>query len=365
MHATGDNVRASSRPQNGIELSASARSSEIERIQVARGIACLLLVAYHVVGNQSTSGLQVDAESGYRIFTNFFTYIRMPLFTFLSGFVYAYRPVVRSEVSQFVRKKILRLYLPLMTAATVFFFGHWLSGDGTPPTRLAEIWRIYVFSYEHFWFLQALIIVFAVTMLAESVGGLSTLGRYLAVLIGSLLLFWYEPLDGIELFSFSQSVYLLPFFLLGIGANRFRCFFFSPTVIGLTIVAFLAGQSIHAYDVFELQGGTLDRRSILAIIVGFSTILLAIRWLPRQRLLAYIGGYSFMIYLYHPLFPAAIRIAGSSFEKVPLSALFWMGLAAGLAGPILMEMLVSRYRVARTLVLGQNKPPTMPPRRPF
>jgi glucan biosynthesis protein C len=348
-----NNVWTSTEPQ-AMKLGANVANAESERVQAARGVACVLLVAFHVIGSQDASGLQVAPDSGYRIFANLLTHVRMPLFTFLSGFVYAYRPVGRAELGPFALKKLRRLYLPMIFAATVFFFGHMLARDGVPPTRIAEIWRIYVLSYEHFWFLQGLMIVFALSLLLESLRALATFSRYLVALIGSLLLFFYEPLEGIALFSFSQAVYLLPFFLLGIGANRFREFFFSPAMLVATIAAFLAGLGVQAQDVLELHGDTQERRSMLALTIGFSATLLAIRWLPRPRLLTQIGGYSFVIYLYHPLFAAAVRIAAGSSEALPLSAVFWAGLAAGIAGPIAIELLARRYRVSRILVLGQR-----------
>ena len=57
------------------------------RVQSARGLACLLLVTYHVIGSDVDSGIHVDDESLWRYFTDLFLPIRMPLFTFLSGFV--------------------------------------------------------------------------------------------------------------------------------------------------------------------------------------------------------------------------------------------------------------------------------------
>src|SRR5690348_13562586 len=66
---------------------------ESARVQTLRGVACLLLVAFHAIGSASTSILHVPDDSPYRRFTNLFVHVRMPLFTFLSGLVYAYRPI--------------------------------------------------------------------------------------------------------------------------------------------------------------------------------------------------------------------------------------------------------------------------------
>ena len=70
-------------------------------MQTLRGIACLLLVAFHAIGSSSASGLHVADSSVYRHFTNLFVHIRMPLFTFLSGLVYAYRPLRPEQALEF------------------------------------------------------------------------------------------------------------------------------------------------------------------------------------------------------------------------------------------------------------------------
>src|SRR6185295_5386420 len=89
-------LRARSPPQvseRSIAMTAPA-PAESQRLQTLRGVACLLLVAFHAIGNHPTSGLHVADDSSFRFFANLFQYVRMPLFTFLSGFVYAYRPVL-------------------------------------------------------------------------------------------------------------------------------------------------------------------------------------------------------------------------------------------------------------------------------
>src|SRR6185437_1975062 len=66
---------------------------ESGRVQTMRGLACLLLVAFHAIGSTGASGLHVADDSAYRLFTNLFVHVRMPVFTFLSGLVYAWRPL--------------------------------------------------------------------------------------------------------------------------------------------------------------------------------------------------------------------------------------------------------------------------------
>ena len=84
------------------------------RVETLRGLACVLLVAFHVIGSHASSGLHVGEDSIYRQFANLFMHLRMPLFTFLSGFVYAYRPVTQAQTGAFAEKKLIRLLLPLL-----------------------------------------------------------------------------------------------------------------------------------------------------------------------------------------------------------------------------------------------------------
>ena len=51
-----------------------------------RRLAGVLLVLFHTIGNEPTAGMHVARDSGLHFFAHFFTYIRMPLFSFLSGF---------------------------------------------------------------------------------------------------------------------------------------------------------------------------------------------------------------------------------------------------------------------------------------
>src|SRR5262245_11728095 len=120
-------------------------SSESRRVQTLRGVACILLVAVHAIGNHPWTGLHVADDSGYRFFANLFQYVRMPLFTFLSGFVYAYRPVLPEGAFDFTRRKINRLLLPLICVTTLYFAAtRFAPADANGVLPFDQMWRIYV-----------------------------------------------------------------------------------------------------------------------------------------------------------------------------------------------------------------------------
>ena len=65
--------------------------------------------------------MQVGEGTFYRNLADLFAPLRMPLFTFLSGFVYAYFPVMTGRVAPFATKKLRRLGLPLLTLTTIYY----------------------------------------------------------------------------------------------------------------------------------------------------------------------------------------------------------------------------------------------------
>src|SRR5580765_5491876 len=147
-------------------LGSAAEREVSERIQSARGLACILLVSFHVIGNEPTTGLHVPQDSGLNFFAHLFSYIRMPLFSFLSGFVYAYRPVRESQGLQLAASKLRRLMIPMITAVTATYVltllheRHSAEIPSSFGAALGQLLPLYIYPYKHFWFLQALFLVF-------------------------------------------------------------------------------------------------------------------------------------------------------------------------------------------------------------
>ena len=84
-------------------------------------------------------------------------------------------------------------------------------------------------------------------------------------------------------------------------------------------------------------------------MIGISASLSALQLLPRLRLrlMEQIGGSSYPIYLYHPVFVAAAFAAVGTRIPLPTSLLFVIAGAVGLMGPMLLEQ-ASRADSART-----------------
>ena len=85
------------------------RPAKDPNIETLRGLAILLVVAGHVIGIDATGGMKVADDSLWRYLYASLQYVRMPLFTAISGWVYALHPVAAHEAGTFMFKKIFHL----------------------------------------------------------------------------------------------------------------------------------------------------------------------------------------------------------------------------------------------------------------
>ncbi len=163
-------------------------------IETLRGLAIILMVTGHVIGHAPDAGMQVDDDSFYRYFYYTLMFLRMPLFTVISGYVYALRPVVCTKELTFLSGKARRVLLPMIFVATLYYLlQHFVPGTNA-ETKLSEIWKIYFFSFSHFWFLQALFLVFIAITVIERFKLLHSFLNWLLLLVLSGLFFLFVPI---------------------------------------------------------------------------------------------------------------------------------------------------------------------------
>jgi peptidoglycan/LPS O-acetylase OafA/YrhL len=330
----------------------SAATQTVSSIDTLRGLACLLLVTYHVVGASSASGMRVADDSFYRtVLADVPLMVRMPLFTFLSGYVYAYRPVTLDTATTFLRGKVRRLLIPLVVAGSAFVLVQSVAPTNGEPIAVPDMWRIYIWPYAHYWYLHALLLIFGLMVLLDGFKLMQRPAAWAAVFAASV-----PPFLGAEslpsFLGIAQAAYLLPFFLCGVGAHRFRETItrrFRIVVLGAAVMLFVIAQIATAAD-WSLPH---DRHSVLALAVGVAGTLSLQLLNPRHRRLAQIGVYSYAIYLYHVFATAGTRWLLEKFtDNQPLHLI--AGLTLGVAAPIVVYVIAVRHPLSRVLLLGQK-----------
>ena len=325
--------------------------NKLRNITEIRGLACLLLVAYHVVGSPNT-GMRVGDGSLYRYAVDSFEFIRMPLFMFLSGLVYAYRPVESGRLAMFLMKKARRLMVPFIVVSTLFFLMQRAIIPSEAGINLPDLLGIYVFPYAHFWYLQALLIIVTLVGLLDAFRLIRGPKAFLALFAGAMaacLTVQFDP----NVFAINQAALLLPHFLMGVAVNRFRGLLQSRWTLPLVILGFAASVGFHQASLFHVIGVDYEWNSWVALLSGMGSAVLLLYVMPSSPQLRWIGRGSYTIYLYHPIFTAATRMALN-----PLGAddflIFTLSMAAGILGPIAVEALARIRPFTRVALTGQT-----------
>ena len=316
------------------------------QIDTLRGLACLLLVLYHVVGDSAGAGLKLPAEHGLSVFNHLVAFGRMPLFACIAGFVYALRPLL-GEVAQFIGSKMRRLLLPL------FFVG---SAFGLLRARMSGVTidadfllRMHLTSIDQFWFLKALFWIFLVIVVLERAGALRRPQGFAAVLAASALwfVFWKSP----DTFAISGAVYLMPYFLVGLALQRFA-------LGGRGSLAVAGGALLVAAALSWSAFGQPDNTATNAakLLWGCGLGFLLMRSRMRNEWLAWIGRESFAVYLFHVFFTAATTSALLAAGVRDVGVLLVAGLLMGVGMPMVVARIIRRSALLDLLLLGEKGP---------
>jgi len=311
-------------------------------IDTARGIACILLVTFHVIGNNLETGLHFEEGSNLRVVSDYLSYLRMPLFTFLSGMVYA-RRAFSGDVIGFIKGKARRLLLPMIFVGTIFAVLQKIV-PGT-NSQIDNIYLIHILPVSHFWFIESLFIVFFAVMLLEKNNVLSSPTGFCISFVASVALYLW--VGGSHYFSIKGAIYLAPFFLAGLAVGRFDINLNKarPYLLFLLVAIFIVLLSSDFLP---------ERRSLIALIIGVMFSFLIVRSGLSNKYLAYIGGFSYSIYLFHTFFTASSRILLQFLGLQMIEVFFVIGIMVGLLGPVLLEIAFGDKYFLRTALFGKR-----------
>lgn len=271
-------------------------------------------------------------------------YLRMPLFTFLSGMVYAAYPVTLRSSRSFIKGKALRLLLPLITVGSLFAAVQAYTPHANYKLPINEITLIWVKPYAHFWFLQSLFLIFIALVALEVSGSLRIKIRFLMVFAVSCVLFLLRH-NVSGMFSLDNALYLLPFFLAGVALRRFEALPETRFIYLLVCQAAALGLVAFVFNISTTQQG-------LNLSLGILAASLFVVCCPQMTLFRWLGAYSYSIYLYHVFGSAGSRIILSQLGLSNTLLLFCIGLVAGLTAGIVAHEICSRIPYVSRLFLG-------------
>jgi glucan biosynthesis protein C len=328
------------------------KTSKDLNMETLRGLAILLMVLGHVIGYSSEMGLKVKDDSPWRFVYYVLQYIRMPLFTVISGYVYAYKPLARfSSTRHFLGRKINRLLIPLVVVATLFFIVQYITPGTNAKVYIGDIWQIYFFPYGHFWFLQGMMVVFLIITALERTKLLNSLRSAAIVLAISAAIFLTDQ-PHIKFFSLNEVPFLLTFFILGLSLKRFYDAFFVKRTLIVSAVVFCTAM-VYQLSIFN-TGISALLNNTLTVLVGATSCILLIRYAIKNYRLIWLGNFSYGIYLFHVFGTAAARMI---LLKAHITNNFIHvigGLALGIGLPIILQLVIPRNSILALMFFGEK-----------
>lgn len=326
-------------------------------IEDLRVLATVLLVIYHVIGTPD-SGLRITGPHPLRIFADLLADFRMPAFAFIAGFVYALRPPTGRSFHAFAVGKLRRIAVPGVIAALIF---NALSAAMHLPRALppGSLWQLIVFPYAHYWFLQAILALFAIIGLADAL----TRHRAELFLLAFAILLTASDLRGPALLSLDFAIHLAPFFIIGICFCRHSAWVAQQrrplSVLALLLITLWLGWT--ALDYASLADLPRGVRHLRALMFGTSLCTLILFFWPHRAITKPLGRLCFTIYLYHILGTAGMRMLLHMLDIQSVGLHLIAGTLAGLLLPVAIHLVALRSPITSRLILGiRPKTPTPP-----
>lgn len=339
-------------------------------IETLRGIAIILVVTYHAHFALGYDGSQIWLGQ----FFVPFQFLRMPLFTFISGFVYAIKPIENGKINKFLRGKTRRLLFPLFTIGTITYILDYASkGD----SQWMNFYISFFFTYNYFWYIQAIFLIFLSLIPIESLKLINTKKHLIFLiiitsLISAFFLNFRLEIDGeiitndgegivslYTFFSWRGALIILPYFFLGILVKRFELVSYCKKNLLLLSIPFILGIIWQELQLFGIINGELDQFPILRVFVSCISCLFLIGLYPRSRFLAIFGSFAYPIYLLHDFahqgVTRVIFIGGIFINSLNTGCIFLLKIALGLLVPIVILKLLDRNRISRLLFFGRIK----------
>lgn len=328
------------------------------KIETLRGAAILLIALGHVIGSAPDGGMQIDYPSPWRYWYFISASIRLPVITAIAGWVYALKPIDWGGLLLFVRSKVNRLLIPMFIVGACYLIIQYLVPGTNNAGDLSQLWRLLIFPYNYFWYLYSLFVILVAVAIVDAQKWIDSAKSWFVVLLICFLLTLIEkniiPYSVPNIFGFKGAMMLCPYFMAGLGIQRFSAVVRKKNLqVGYGVMAVIGLVLLQLQWQFD-YGISYSVYSAIQPIFAIPLLPLLFFHIPNIPFFSWIGRYSYTIYLYHGFGTAGGRIILSFLgihQQIPV---FLFASVVAIAIPIVVELVLSRNKVMAFFFLGKK-----------
>lgn len=326
------------------------QTQRLDGLDIAKGIAILLVVYGHVMRGLQVAGLvSFDGIWGY---VDYLVYtVHMPVFFVVSGFLYeSGRERLQAESAlragagggrSFWKPKLLTLAWPYVLWSTVHLVAQAIMSGSGMVNNNASLERLASIGWDPispFWFLYALFMAFAASYL------LQRFSARLVALAAFLLMLAVHPFPVPAVIS--DLAYGLVYFSLGrlVYAERLAGPLRSAVTLGLATAGFVISASLAYHYALDVRLATVGTLCGLVAFFMLSTLL---AHSPLRRPLVILGRCTMGIYVMHILVIATFRAVGLKLLHLDLTAVILGCIGFAVLLPLIAQVIANRIGIAR------------------
>ncbi len=313
-----------------------------------KAYTCILVVIGHLLQGLNTAEISWN-NTLYRYVNTYLYLFHMPLFMFLSGYLYKKTAIITNakEYIKFIKKKVINLGIPFVTFYLVYIFLKMIFSDEVNSRwGLSEIYNILIKPIAPFWFLYCLIIIFIIIPLLELLIKNKKIILLLLFLLKLIACLNILNVYAIQVFG-ENGLY---FYLGAINLNYIKKIqninlkkYAKPLFITFMIYIL---STIYYYNCTLKYKINFEYVKILFAIIAIIMHIFIINYIEKiskkRSLINMIYKYSFQIYLLHTIFSANIRIILLKLGSRNFYIHFLLGLFFGIFGSIIVAKIFEK-----------------------
>lgn len=337
---------------------ANFKAALSQELYFIRGVAIVLVVIGHVIGNSKASGMRQMHDSdifGLTWLSDFIYTFHMPIFFIASGIAFATFSSKNITWIKFVQFRLRRLLIPLVCWAPVFFIFQSLSkGD---QVTIFNITNAVIHPYAIFWFIHALTFASCFSFVCLKIFKSKLIYMLLSIIIFALSLFsensmiyWIIDWNIFYACGFFLAFYLDKIYSI-IETSSLKLIYTNLAL--LLMIMFITNYFLTVNQMTNFINGIIAFLFIYTIGILVKVKQLSI---PFGKILhsikcnfIYWGKISITIYLFHIYFINCTRILLSKFFNTTNPSLHLiLGFSTGMIGSIIIyNFLYNKSKIFR------------------